>query len=290
MKKEYEFLCGNCNPLTNKEAYELFERDLSHLREITIDPTDTEKLLEINNFLAETMYKWTDDPRKLETFGFPKKNLETGDTYNYTLYEPLVSMTVGVGPSIWFVGRGWKLIWRQKMQFDKIFCDLDGVLVGFARQVVENSGKKTKKLSDKECEKELSRIQNIWKFTHNPRFWYDLPWMKDGQELWEYIYEYQPIILTAMSRDKKCNDGKRYWCKENLGPIDPAVITCFGRYQGIKGLGKVKAAQDKNWDVTQCLLIDDNAQIIDQWRQAGGTGILHTSTEDTINKLKELGY
>jgi len=34
---------------------------------------------------------------------------------------------------------------------------------------------------------------------------------------------------------------------------------------------------------------DDRESNIDQWRAAGGIGILHTSASDTIRQLKKLG-
>jgi hypothetical protein len=37
------------------------------------------------------------------------------------------------------------------------------------------------------------------------------------------------------------------------------------------------------------ILIDDRDSIIKDWVLNGGIGILHTSTEDTIEKLKKLG-
>ena len=37
------------------------------------------------------------------------------------------------------------------------------------------------------------------------------------------------------------------------------------------------------------ILIDDRASTVDNWKSAGGTGILYTSAEDTIKQLKQLG-
>ena len=37
------------------------------------------------------------------------------------------------------------------------------------------------------------------------------------------------------------------------------------------------------------ILIDDRDKAILPWREAGGIGILHTSANDTIAQLKELG-
>ena len=37
------------------------------------------------------------------------------------------------------------------------------------------------------------------------------------------------------------------------------------------------------------ILIDDRADTIEAWRSNGGIGILHTSANDTIKQLKDLG-
>lgn len=36
------------------------------------------------------------------------------------------------------------------------------------------------------------------------------------------------------------------------------------------------------------ILIDDSSINIEQWRARGGIGILHTSTDDTIEQLRKL--
>ena len=38
-----------------------------------------------------------------------------------------------------------------------------------------------------------------------------------------------------------------------------------------------------------CILIDDMQRNIRDWNAMGGTGIVHVSAEETIEKLKEMG-
>ena len=45
----------------------------------------------------------------------------------------------------------------------------------------------------------------------------------------------------------------------------------------------------KNYAAPNHILIDDRESNIDQWRAAGGIGILHTSASNTIQQLKKLG-
>ena len=50
-------------------------------------------------------------------------------------------------------------------------------------------------------------------------------------------------------------------------------------------------SKDKqNFGARQDILIDDLPANIARWEQMGGIGILHTSADETIRKLQELGY
>ena len=61
-----------------------------------------------------------------------------------------------------------------------------------------------------------------------------------------------------------------------------------------KGRFIVLINEAKNRWVDQCLedknsiLIDDREKNIREWEKAGGIGILHTSTKDTLRKLKRI--
>ena len=69
--------------------------------------------------------------------------------------------------------------------------------------------------------------------------------------------------------------GKKAWVSDNLGKV--------------KGLILVYAYKKPEYSGKNRILIDDRAQTIKEWRSKGGIGILHTSTSDTIEKLKKLG-
>ena len=38
-----------------------------------------------------------------------------------------------------------------------------------------------------------------------------------------------------------------------------------------------------------CVLIDDRVKTIEEWKEAGGTGILHKDAETTLKKLEAMG-
>jgi hypothetical protein len=98
--------------------------------------------------------------------------------------------------------------------------------------------------------------------------------MKDGKQLWEYISKYNPTLLSAPSKNPSSRLGKRLWVKNNL--------------PGVK-LILASAEKKQNYSRGNHILIDDRPDNVDQWRSQGGIGILHTSTEDTIKQLQNIG-
>lgn len=102
--------------------------------------------------------------------------------------------------------------------------------------------------------------------------------MPDALELWDYIREYHPTILSATGHVRTAKQEKTKWVLNNLGieAADSALL--------------VPTAKDKaQYAKPGYILIDDRAKAIDPWIDAGGIGILHTSAKSTIAKLKELG-
>jgi hypothetical protein len=102
--------------------------------------------------------------------------------------------------------------------------------------------------------------------------------MPDAFVLWDHIKKYGPIILSATGHVHTAPTEKREWVKRHLG-ITAAATAIL-----------VSSAADKaRYATPGSILIDDRAKAIDPWIAAGGIGILHTSAEDTIAKLKEMG-
>ena len=98
--------------------------------------------------------------------------------------------------------------------------------------------------------------------------------MPDGQQLWDYISPYNPILLSAPSKEESSKIGKRLWVKRNLSNAK-LILRPASQKQQFSGENKI--------------LIDDRVDNIEQWKSKGGIGILHTSASDTIKQLKELG-
>ena len=96
----------------------------------------------------------------------------------------------------------------------KIFCDLDGVLSDFGNNFKKYSGG----ISPREYEDKMGK-EKFWSLIDKKvglEFWEKMEWMNDGHELWNYIKNYNPIILSAPSRDPISSKGKQNWVKNNL--------------------------------------------------------------------------
>ena len=149
---------------------------------------------------------------------------------------------------------------------------MDGVLVDF-----ENRFKRfSDGISPKDYEDKYGK-EKFWDLIDKKtgvRFWVGMPWMSDGKQLWNYIKNYNPTLLSSPSRSNSSRMGKRIWRKRNL-PSTKLVLA--------------QAAKKQNYANPNSILIDDRESNIDQWVKAGGIGILHTDTTSTINKSKELG-
>jgi predicted kinase len=152
----------------------------------------------------------------------------------------------------------------------KVYCDMDGVLVDFERGYNDLTGKQTPGVDS------TYNKDDFWGAITKAgaKFWAELNWMSDGQQLWDYINQYNPKLLTAPSREKSSEIGKQEWVNNNL-PGTPIIF---------------KQAKDKK-DLAEpnAILIDDRKDNIQQWIDAGGIGIRHTSTESTIKQLQKLG-
>jgi hypothetical protein len=98
--------------------------------------------------------------------------------------------------------------------------------------------------------------------------------MPDGKELWNYIKGYNPELLSAPSREESSKIGKFTWVKRNI--------------PGTKLLLK-SAERKQEYATPNAILIDDRADNIQRWKDAGGVGIHHTSAENTIKQLQKLG-
>lgn len=149
----------------------------------------------------------------------------------------------------------------------KIYCDMDGVLVDFDKGYLDLTGIDIKGTFH-ETTKFWDPINKAGK-----KFWSDLEWTSDGKELWDYINKYKPVLLSAPSRLDDSRVGKHEWVERELFGT-PLILRT--------------AKHKKDFATDKSILIDDRSANIEGWIEAGGIGILHESTQKTIEVLKQL--
>ena len=152
----------------------------------------------------------------------------------------------------------------------KIYCDMDGVLCDFDRRFDQFGGMKPKEYESRFGTKKFWEIID----KVGAQYWAKMPWMPDGKELWNYISKYKPVLLSAPSMNPSSRYGKHLWVNENL----PGTKLILARRE-----------KKRNYSGKNKILIDDRPDNINEWIYEGGIGILHTSAQQTINDLKELG-
>jgi cytidyltransferase-like protein len=165
-------------------------------------------------------------------------------------------------------GKTIKAVNELKEKYE-IYCDMDGVLVDFERGYEELTGKNIRG-------NHVKGDADFWQPITDAgvEFWTKLKWMSDGKQLWNYIKKHKPSLLSAPSREESSRIGKHIWVENN-----------------IPGVNLILRAADKKQEFASpnAILIDDRADNIQRWKDAGGVGIHHISAENTINELEKLG-
>ena len=155
----------------------------------------------------------------------------------------------------------------------KIYCDMDGVLVDLLGSIKRHLG--TTKLNQKIIDDFFYSEAGM-----GTEFWAKAGWESGGKQLWKYIKSEKPEILSACpsicNKDRKVIKGKTLWCQDNL-VIPKNRVNIVQRREKQNFAGKDK------------ILIDDREKNIKEWEAAGGTGVLHFNTNNTIKILKGLG-
>lgn len=172
----------------------------------------------------------------------------------------------------------------------QIYCDMDGVLTDFENRFVDLLRQEGRKYYSKEVINQVTRPKHFkalegetefWNFIDNHiglEFWSGMNWMPNGGQLWSFIQQYNPIILTSPSRQNTSRLGKRMWVREHLTPAPPVEFR-FGD-------AKSDFANENS------ILIDDKPSNLEAFASKGGIAIecKDGDVSSVINKLKELGY
>jgi len=171
-------------------------------------------------------------------------------------------------------------------QINKCLNDPEHWLSNMAEQVRQETGRDYVIAEDLEKygdgASDAARKYMYYLVEDDREFWANLPWMKGGEKLWEYVSQHDPSILTS-PMDKKGKKGsllgKMDWLNANLGlDTNREVIFAHNKYEYAEAE-----------DGTKNILIDDFLSKIIPWRKAGGKGVHHQgNSSQTIATLEEV--
>jgi predicted secreted acid phosphatase len=155
----------------------------------------------------------------------------------------------------------------------KIYLDLDGVLCDFEKRYTELFDSTPKEARDRK------EFHPNWKTFVKEKNFEKLDWFPGGKELLKYVESLNvPIEILSSSGGEKFHGEvtaqKIHWLR-NHGISYKANI--------VSGRKKKKEFAEPN-----AILIDDTEDVIDDFNNAGGIGILHKDSGKTIEKLKAL--
>jgi hypothetical protein len=152
----------------------------------------------------------------------------------------------------------------------QVYVDLDGTLVDLEAGYEARFGVRPTTGAD---DIDWAKVRSV------PGFYRDLPMMADWRTLWDFVSALPraPIILTGCPKSvPEAAADKRAMVFDRLGDVE--VICCASR-------DKSKVLQDSPGGI----LIDDWTRYQDRWIAAGGKWITHTSAENSVDQLLELG-
>ena len=159
---------------------------------------------------------------------------------------------------------------EEKVMDYVIFLDMDGVLVDFDKQFKELTG-----MMPREFEAQ-NGIEKFWETIDGAGvgFWRGMKWMPGGEELYNRASQFKHYLLSSPSRSEVSKIGKRLWRKDKTPNTKLYLARSYNK---------------RKFAAPNHILIDDRESNIQQWRDAGGIGILYKSAEQVNAELDKLG-
>lgn len=157
-----------------------------------------------------------------------------------------------------------------------IFVDLDGVLVNLAAGLSKVVGEEISALDSTKFRKHYYHLVASLNHDDLIEFWANLPPMPDYMKLWNSLKDLQPLILTAVTNSMASCEGKKKWAEKYL-KISPDRVFCAA-----------KSKDKQSYASNNSILIDDYDKNIQQFKEKGGYGILHTRTSKTLKELNTI--
>lgn len=157
-----------------------------------------------------------------------------------------------------------------------LWLDLDGVLADFERKVSDISTIPFASM------KKSSVWYHIQRYNDNVKpFFESLDKMQDADDLLDWVVgKFGTIkILSACGHTPKgAADQKRKWVADNVEPRVPHIVAKI----------VTSSEQKAQYASPTSILVDDRMKSIDPWVRAGGIGVHHQNTNDTIRQLELL--
>lgn len=153
------------------------------------------------------------------------------------------------------------------LDFD-VYCDSDGVIAGFDQLAYEILGKR--------------HIHEVPKGTlwsaveRHGSFFESLPLMDGAERLVQFgrdNFKNFSILTATGYTPHDAAEQKRRWYARHFPDLTVHVVS--------------KSSDKAAFAHPRAILVDDRAKSIDPWVAAGGIGILHTSVDDTIDRLRQ---
>ena len=167
------------------------------------------------------------------------------------------------------------------MKVGKIYFDMDGVLADFNRGVRELCGMEPED-PNRDPDPLLDGLMWV-KIKEAGHFYDKLELMPGAKEMFDRLWEKHGEkceILTAVPKPKRgipeAGDDKIAWVRRLLSKEIKVNIV-------------VREEKLKKCTGPEAILIDDLEKTILEWREKGGTGIVHRSAEETLAELEKLG-
>lgn len=172
----------------------------------------------------------------------------------------------------------------------QVFLDMDGVLTDFNGNF--KAIKKNKNdLTFEDYEKTYGKFSG-WRIVDEEgiTWWSHMPWKEDGKELWDYMKDFEPVILSAPSRNPMSARGKVIWVNRELELGIESATRSPKIHKWSEDSRMILSAQKYLFTkrYPNSILIDDTKNKIRDWRANGGIGILHTDTKSTIEQFEEI--
>ena len=204
------------------------------------------------------------------------KNLwrERAPKINIPLFEGKKKDPFGLNAYAMQLARGLE---EQESEY-KVYLDMDGVVADFDKRFEDLSGMKPR---DFEAKYGKNKFWDFIDEDNKVSFWVGIPVMPGAAELVNAVKKYNYELLTAPSVKKQSYLGKILWVRNHSDILGGKPRINFKK---AKEKHLVKPQLTKN-DV----LIDDRADTITRWEQAGGTGIHYINASQVLNDLKNLG-